>query len=142
MNQTTEQLFRQFITAFESGDLETLKSIVAPDIVDHTPPPGAPPGIDGVLGAVTAYRDGFPDLSISIDKMVCDGDSVVGYGRIRGTHSGNFFGTPATGHSVDFGYLDMYQVHSGRITDAWHIEDIAGLMRQITPTDNHAAVAG
>jgi predicted ester cyclase len=40
---------------------------------------------------------------------------------------------PPTGKRADFGYIDMYRIDSGRITEAWHIEDIAGLMRQLAP---------
>jgi predicted ester cyclase len=139
MNKTNEQLLRQFITAFESGDLDTIKDLVDPDIADHTLPPGAPPGIGGLLYAVTAYREGFSDLHITIDKVVCDGDCAVGYGRISGTNTGSFFGMPASGKRAEFGYIDMYRIDSGRITEAWHIEDIAGLMRQLAPTPDSAA---
>ena len=134
MNETNEQLLRQFVTAFESGDLDTVKNLVDPDIIDHTLPPGAPPGIEGLLYAVTAYQEGFPDLRITVDKVVSDGDCAVGYGRISGTNSGSFFGMPPTGKRAEFGYIDMYRIDGGRITEAWHIEDIAGLMRQVAPT--------
>jgi steroid delta-isomerase-like uncharacterized protein len=133
MNKTNEQLLRQFIAAFESGDLDTIKDLADPDIADHTLPPGAPPGIEGLLYAVTAYQEGFPDLRITIDKVVCDGDCAVGYGRISGTNTGSFFGMPASGKTAEFGYIDMYRINSGRITETWHVEDIAGLMRQIAP---------
>jgi predicted ester cyclase/SAM-dependent methyltransferase len=94
MNQTNEQLFRTFITTFESGDTNSIKDLVDPDITDHTLPPGASPGIEGLLYAVRACRQGFPDLRITVRKVVSDGDCVVGYGRISGTNTGSFFGMP------------------------------------------------
>jgi hypothetical protein len=30
-----------------------------------------------------------------------------------------------------FGYIDIYRVNVGRIAEAWHIEDVAHLMRQL-----------
>jgi len=142
MNEHHEQLFREFIAAFESGDVDAIKASVDPSIVDHTLPPGATPGIQGLLNAVTAYQEGLPDLRISLDKIVSDGDCVVGYGRISGTHTGSFFGLPPTGRTATFGYIDIYRIHTGRIVEAWHIEDITGLMRQLTtPTPDSVGSA-
>jgi predicted ester cyclase len=131
MNEHNERLFREFIAAFESGDVDSIKGIVDSNIVDHTLPPGAAPGIEGLLYAVTAYQEGIPDLRITVDKIVSNGDCIVGYGLISGTNTGSFFGMPPTGKAVQFGYIDMYRIDAGRLVEAWHIEDIAGLMRQI-----------
>lgn len=125
MREDHEHLLRDFLTAFASGDDQTLRRLVHPNLVDHTPPPGAATGVDGLLHAVAGYREGLPDLRISLEKIVADGDDIVGYGRITGTHTGNFFGMPPTGQTVDFGYIDIYRVQDGQITDAWHLEDIA-----------------
>jgi predicted ester cyclase len=140
MNLNNEQLLRQFIAAFEAGDHATLRSMVHPDLIDHTLPPGAAPGIDGLLSAVAAYHQGFADLRISIDQVITAGDAIVGYGRITGTHTGTFFGTPPTGRSADFAYIDIYRIQHGQITETWHLEDIAGLMRQLTNTPDHATI--
>lgn len=39
---------------------------------------------------------------------------------------------PPSGRAAQFGYIDIYRINASRITEAWHIEDIAGLMRQLT----------
>jgi predicted ester cyclase len=132
VNQHNEQLFRAFIAAFEAGDNDTIQRLVDPDIVDHTLPPGAAPGIAGLLYAVNSYREGFPDVRISVDSLVSDEDRVVGYGRITGTNTGSFFVMPPTGRTANFGYIDIYRIDHDRITEAWHLEDIAGLTRQLT----------
>jgi predicted ester cyclase len=134
MGRENETLLREFLAAFAAGDDDTLRRLAHDDIIDHTPPPGAAPGIDGLLYAVAGYREGFPDLRISLDKVVADGPDVVGYGRITGTHTGSFFGMEPTGRVVDFGYIDIYRVRDGKLADAWHLEDIAGLTRQLAVT--------
>jgi hypothetical protein len=62
VNERNERLLREFIAAFEFGDVDSMRTIVDPNIVDHTLPPGATPGIEGLLYAVNAYREGFPNL--------------------------------------------------------------------------------
>ena len=133
MSDPNLQLLRRFIAAFESGDFQTLEEIVDANVIDHTAPPGSPPGLQGLLYAVRPYREGFPDLRISIDKAVSSGDVVIGYGILSGTNTGEFFGMPATGKYAQFSYIDIYGIELGRIVEAWHLEDIAGLMRQLNP---------
>jgi hypothetical protein len=38
--------------------------------------------------------------------------------------------TSPIGKTVEFGHFDMFKVDRGRITEALHIEDIAGLVRR------------
>jgi predicted ester cyclase len=71
------------------------------------------------LYAIGAYREGFPDLRITVDRVIADIDDVVGYGRIAGTHTGNFFGTQPTGKTIAFGYIDIYHINEGLITEAF-----------------------
>jgi steroid delta-isomerase-like uncharacterized protein len=131
MNAANERLLRDFVAAFADGDVAALRDLVAPDLDDHTLPSGAPPGIDGLLFAVAAYREAFPDIRISVEQVVSDADRVVGYGRITGTNTGSFFGMPPTGRPADFAYIDVYRFENGRITESWHLEDIAGMLRQL-----------
>jgi predicted ester cyclase len=137
VNERRERLFREFIAAFQACDIDSVRTIVDPDIVDHTLPPGGTRGIEGLLYAVNAYREGFPDLRITVDKVVSDGDCVVGYGLISGTNTGSFFGMPPSGKTAEFSYIDIYRINAGRISEAWHLEDIAGLMRQIATATPH-----
>jgi hypothetical protein len=41
--------------------------------------------------------------------------------------------TPQPAWPSRSGYIDIYQIDGGLITEAWHLEDIAGLMREISP---------
>jgi predicted ester cyclase len=40
-------------------------------------------------------------------------------------------GMPATGRTVSFAYMDMYAIAHGQIVEVWHVEDVAGMMRQL-----------
>lgn len=131
MSASNVEVLQQFLAAFESGDLPVISSLLDPQFIDHTAPSGAAAGVDGVLYAVTAYQQAFSDLRFTLEKVVTDTECAVGYGRIRGRHTGSFFGTAASGNRVDFGFIDMYRIEAGRITETWHIEDVAGLMSQI-----------
>ena len=53
------------------------------------------------------------------------------YGKVIGTNHGSMMGMPPTGNVATFAYMDMYRIVSGRITETWHVEDIAGMLRQL-----------
>src|SRR5262245_6674523 len=131
MSEQNKQIARRFIAAFEAADTAALDQLVADTIVDHSAPPGQSEGKQGLFGAVQMFRTGFPDLRISVDHVVAEGDFVVVRGMIRGTNKGSMMGMPPTGQAASFAYMDRYRIENGRITDSWHVEDIAGMLRQL-----------
>ena len=131
MFEQHRQLARRFVAAFAAGDVAALEEIVAEDVLDHNPAPGQRADRRGLLDAVALYRAGFPDLAITVEREVAEGDLVALYGTISGTNTGPMLGRPATGKRVAFAYLDLYRMAGGRIVETWHVEDIAGLLGQL-----------
>jgi len=131
MSQQNKQIVRRFLRAFAEGDVATLEATVAEDVRDSQAPPGSRPGRQGLLDAVAMFRTGLPDLEISIEREVAEGDLVAVNGVVAGTHRGPMLGAPATGRRVTFAFMDLYRIAGGRIVETWHIEDIAGLMGQL-----------
>ena len=134
MSDQNKAIARQFLAAFAAGETTVLAKIVAETMVDHSASPGTKPGRPGLLDAVTAFRTGFPDLEISADRVVAEGDSVAVYGMIRGTNDGPLMGAPATGKRAAFSYMDMYLIANGQITEMWHVENIAAMLAQLGPS--------
>jgi steroid delta-isomerase-like uncharacterized protein len=133
MSDQNKAIARQFLAAFAAGDTTVLTRIVAENLVDHNASPGTKPGRQGLLDAVTMFRVGFPDIEISADRVVAEGNTVAVYGMIRGTNNGPLMGAPATGKRAVFSYMDMYLIASGQITEVWHVENIAGMLAQLGP---------
>ena len=102
---------------------------VAPDFVDH----GSPEirGPEGVKAHIKALRTAFPDLHITIEDMVAEGDLVAVRATWRGTHQGEFRGVPAIGRKVTFGGMVFWRVGAGQIRERWGLIDTAALMRQL-----------
>lgn len=59
------------------------------------------------------------------------GDRVVAYGTITETHTGPLLHVPPSGKRVSATFMYMLRIVDGKIADAWHVEDIAGLLAQI-----------
>jgi predicted ester cyclase len=122
----------RFIEAFEAGDIAELESVMVEDTADHNPVPYQRPGRAGIVDTLVMYRAAFPDLALTIEHQVVEGDLVVQNGLAEGTNTGPLMGQPATGASARFAWIDMYRVVDDRITEIWHLEDIAGLLRQLS----------
>ena len=62
---------------------------------------------------------------------IAEGDLVAGYETWHGTHTGEFFGIPASGKPVTFKVNDIVRVANGKIVEHWAVTDNLSLMQQI-----------
>ena len=131
MLEQNKHIARQFIAAFAAADARTLERIVAEHMIDHNLAPGQKQGRPGLLEAVDMFRTAFPDLKVTIESLVADEERVSVTGKISGTNQGALMGAPPTGKSASFAYMDMYAIANGQIAEVWHVEDLAGMMRQL-----------
>lgn len=119
--------------AFNKGSVAVFDEIAAPDLVDHAPAPGFPPGIEGYKTFVPVLRAAFPDLQYTVDLDVAEGDKVVQRVTARGTHQGDFMGIPATGKQVMWTETHILRFADGKIVEHWGNADQAGMMAQLMP---------
>jgi steroid delta-isomerase-like uncharacterized protein len=113
-------------------DPAVVDGFFAEGFVSHNNPPGFPPGREGVKRFFTMFRDAFPDVAVTIDQIVADGDSVAVATTFTGTHEGELTGFPPTGRRVAVTSIDMVRIAEGRIVEHRGLTDMVGLMRQLT----------
>jgi steroid delta-isomerase-like uncharacterized protein len=85
----------------------------------------------GVKQVIAAYRAAFPDVHITIEDLVSEGDKVAERWTMRGTHKGEFAGIPATGKQVTSTGLVIVRIADGKVAEIWGASDQLGLMRQL-----------
>lgn len=73
----------------------------------------------------------FPDLRHDVEEVFATDDRAVVRLTIRGTHTGNFFGIPASGGPIRVVTTAILDVHEGQVTRVRAVFDEAGLLRQI-----------
>ncbi len=88
---------------WNKGDLAAVDRYFAPDYVDHSPLPGQAPGSEGYKQAVVAMREAFPDLRLTLEDILAQGDKVAFRYTMGGTHRGDFMGMPPTGKAFSVG---------------------------------------
>jgi steroid delta-isomerase-like uncharacterized protein len=113
------------------GQLEAIDDLLAPDVVNHTPPPGLSADREGAKAIIGAIRQGFPDHDAVVEHMIAEGDLVATYKTLTGTHSGDFMGIPPTGRRATIRVMDFVRYRDGKVTEHWNIVDVAGLLQQL-----------
>lgn len=73
----------------------------------------------------------FPDLHISVDDLIGEGDEVAWRLSVKGTHEAEFRGVPATGTEVKFGAQYIFRFHDSKIVERWTNFDRLGVLVQL-----------
>lgn len=74
-------------------------------------------GITELKQAIAEYRRGFPDMSMTIEEMVAEGDTVVSRWTWRGTHLGEYQGIAPTGKKLTGTGITIFHLRDGKIIE-------------------------
>lgn len=107
---------------FNGGNLAAIESYIASDYVRHDPGlPFVVRGPEGVRQLVITYRTAFPDLHISPEQIISDGDCVAAHWSVVGTHRGDLMGMAPTGKSIDLNAIEIFKLADGKIVEQWGV---------------------
>jgi predicted ester cyclase len=123
---------RVFVEILNEGRLEVADEIVAPHFRLHSPTRPEPfEGPDGFKEFVTDLRRGFPDLKITIEQVIGEGEFVAIRSRVEGTHLGTYRGIPPTGRPIAQSQLHLFHIVGGQSRETWQEIDGLGIMQQL-----------
>ena len=84
---------------------------------------GTVPGGDNVAGLMTSVVTSIPDLHAEVKDIFGQGDKVSVRLVVTGTLKAPLLGIPATGQSVKWDAIDVYNLRNGKISEEWAGED-------------------
>ncbi|MBI1885725.1 MAG: ester cyclase [Chloroflexi bacterium] len=131
MSEQNKALVRRLIEeVIGRGDFALIDELVAADYVGHSSTPETY-SREGHKQFFAALRRAFPDLQITVEDQIAEGDKVVTRWTARGTHEGEFAGIPPTGkRAVMTGiYIDRFA--DGKLVECWTKSDDLGLLQQL-----------
>lgn len=111
------------------GKVDVIDEICAPDIVDHGPF-GERHGLEQFKEDAAYLRAAFPDISVTVEDEVAEGDTVAYRVTVRGTHEGEFMGVEPTDRQFEIQNMVFFRVENGQIAERWVQPDMLGLMEQ------------
>lgn len=101
MSEENKRIARRAVEeVYANRNPDAADEIYAPDFVDNDPatPDEMRHGPDGVKQQAAMYGGAFPDLEMTVEDQVAEGDRVVTRWTGRGTHENEIMGVPASGN--------------------------------------------
>jgi predicted ester cyclase len=114
-----------------NGDVAGLQAVMHPEVVNHEPPAGAPPGLDGILQAVRWVKGGFSERRFEVHQVIAEGDTVVVHCTLHGRHTGEILGLAPTNQPFDFRQVHIVRFQDGKVIEHWAVRDDLGFLRQV-----------
>ena len=132
ITETNKALIRRYVDQVpNAGKFDVVDEMVTPDYKRYLSAATAPINAAGNKQRLTGLRTVFPDLKITIDDMIAEGDRVVYRGTARGTQQVAFQGIPPTGKQVAVAVVEIFRIENGKITEHWGGPDTMDLVVQI-----------
>jgi len=129
---------RLFEAVFNGKDFDVCDEIVAVDYVEHAiapfgqDAPGAVNGPEHMRSVVQWLVAQFPDVSMTIESIVAEGDVVAVRALSEGTNLGMLNGVvPPTGKKFSAHQSHWYRVEDGKLAEHWATRDDLTTMVQL-----------
>jgi len=119
---------------FSRGKVGLADTLVAPGYVYHGPGGLEVRGPDGFKQLVNMYRSAFPDLTVTIDDLIAEGDKVTCRWTGQGTHKGDLAGIAPTGRAATVTGILVSRFSGGKLVEDWESWDEVGMLRQLGVT--------
>jgi len=129
--EENKQLIRRYQEIYNSNNLDELGEVMSFDVLTPKIMPNMPSGLDGAKAVHQKTLIGMPDWHTEIQDLVAENDKVVARVLMTGTHTGDFYGIPATGKRVEFTGVFIVRIADGKIVEHWGEEDSYGLLLQL-----------
>ncbi|HET7271965.1 MAG TPA: ester cyclase [Rubrobacter sp.] len=132
MTEENKTIARRVYEIISTGDFDRAWEIVDSEAPDNELLPGDPPArlIETFEDTFKEARQAFPDLSVTVEDVMAEGDRVAARVTMRGTHLGEFQGIAPTGKLVEVKAIDKFRISEGKIVEHWgHSDDPRGILR-------------
>lgn len=131
-NKHIARLFPEEVAT--AGKTERIDDLCTEDVVEHGPL-GERRGREELKEQSQAVQAAFPDVSVTVEDAVAEGDTVAQRLTFRGTHEGEFMGMEPTGNEVEIANMLFTRIKDGRIAERWLLADTFGLLHQLGVVD-------
>jgi steroid delta-isomerase-like uncharacterized protein len=123
---------------FNKGNLDAVEKVISPDFTHHDPNTREfNSGPNGYKQFFQRYRKAFPDLHITIEQQIAEGDLVVDRWIGEGTHQGELMGMAPTGKKVSISGITIHRIAGGKIVETWNNFDSLSMVQQLGLFQTH-----
>ena len=117
-----KNLVRQMGATIDAAEWDALDALLTEDFRRHSDATTLMPEITSLKEFKRfeqTLHKGFPDMQVTYEEMVAEGDKVATYATFVGTNTGPLGETPATGRLVQVKFFAMFRIEEGKIAEIW-----------------------
>jgi steroid delta-isomerase-like uncharacterized protein len=129
--QQNKSMLKRIISELNKGNLNVIDELFAEDFVDRYPAPGETPNKEGFKEYQAGIPKSFPDMHVSLEDIIGEGDKVAYRVTIQGTDTGGSMGMPPTGKEVNFAAIGILRFANGKVVERWTIFDSMAPLHQL-----------
>jgi predicted ester cyclase len=108
-----------------AGKTEKMNELIAIDYMYHGPGGHEIKGIEGLKKFITWLHTGFPNIHFTVDDLIAEGDRVVSFYTMEGTHKSN--------KQLKEQGIIISRIASGKVAEDWEIFDRLAIASQLAP---------
>ncbi len=135
MSEANKATVRRIVDEVQNGhDPARIDAFFTPNFINHLEDHDPASELTATERAKIAFGQlftAFPDLHVTIEDQVAEGDKVVTHKLFHGTHQGTFMGVAPTGRPITFAVIDILRLDNGKVVEHWAIQDRLALMQQL-----------
>ena len=129
--EANKAVVRREIDFWNGHDAEKIDEVYADDYVGHETNGSHGGSRDQVKQAAAAVFSAFPNMQLTADAIIAEGDKVVKLWTVRGTHKAEYMGIPATGKDIVVTGCNVFRIDGDKIAECWAHTDALGMMQQL-----------
>ena len=119
MLEQNKALFERYVDeVFNKKNVAFIDEFLDPNLVEHKED-------------IYAFLGAFPDLHVTVEDLIAEGDKIVGRVTLTGTHQGELMGIPATGKKVSFSEILIARISNGKVVELSEVADTMSMMQQL-----------
>jgi len=117
--EENKALVRRLLETWNTGNMELIDELLISDYVDNDALPSQTQGLEGYKQIGAYLLSVFPDMKMTIDDLIAEGDKVVIRSTFSGTHKGEFMGIAPTGKKITTTAINIYRIADGKLIEEW-----------------------
>ena len=130
MSEENKALARRSWEIVNQHNPDLIDEFYTPDLVWHEPDQDIQ-GSEEAKQFVSTFLEAFPNLNVTLEDEIAEGDKVVTRWTIRGTHQGELMGIAPTEEQIELKGITIHRIKGGKIAEEWERYDNLGMMQQL-----------
>ena len=137
MSEENKAVVRRYIEeVLNQGNLATVDEVFTTDYVYHGRPED-PSDAEGAKKMAIRAHNAFPDLDITIEDQIAEGDKVATRWTANATSKGSYDKIGPSGKKVRWTAIFIHRLEGSKIAEGWVVTDRLGMMRQMGAVPDH-----